>query len=145
MATFENQYKTKYIEEQINQLDSLVNYAFRFATFDVIVLSFTLSYIPFGNAGFTLTNYGRFLLSTAMGFFLVSAISFALFTLFMVQNRIQAIDLLYTLDIEKARSIHFPGNGFFRKWGWLTYIGVITMIIGIIEYMILLVWVILYI
>jgi len=136
--------KREYIKEVIAQLESLKSQQLLLATFNVALVALTLSNVIFDKETISLSINSKFILAVSVISVTLAAGIFTIWASMIQVLRIQATDWMITLNIEEARNIHYPGQKYYKRWGWISVIANALMILGILGYLVFILSVIFY-
>jgi len=124
--------KCEYIKALIEHLESQKKYNLLFVTFNIGIIAVILNKSVFNEHPLFLSYIQNILLSASLALMSISASLFMIWHILLHNLRIKAIDLYITLDIDAARKLHYPGNEFYNRWGWISRWAGITIVAGII-------------
>ncbi|MDQ3749251.1 MAG: hypothetical protein M3367_09620 [Acidobacteriota bacterium] len=129
--------KREYIKALIEHLESQKTYNLLFVTFGIGLIALTLNKTLSTSDPLTLSKEQTILLGLSLFFISSSAVFYMIWHILLHLLRIKAVDLYVTLDIDEARRLHYPGNEFFKRWGWISRLGLTTLTLGLTGYVIL--------
>jgi len=128
--------KREYIKEIISHLESLKSQMLLFSTFEMGLVALTLTNIVFSEILNKISLVEKYILAGSVISVSISSGLFAIWSSLIQLLRTQAIDWLVTLDVDEARKVHYPGNSFSKRWGWIFIFAITFMIVGIAGYLI---------
>ncbi len=129
--------KREYIKALIEHLESQKTYNLLFVSFGVGLIALTLNKTLSTTDPLTLSREQTILLGLSLFFISLSSASYMIWHILLHLLRIKAVDLYVTLDIDEARRLHYPGNEFYKRWGWISRSGNTTLALGLAGYVIL--------
>jgi hypothetical protein len=129
--------KREYIKALIEHLESQKTYNLLFVSFGVGLIALTLNKTLSTTDPLSLSREQTILLGLSLFFISLSSASYMIWHILLHLLRIKAVDLYVTLDINEARRLHYPGNEFFKRWGWISRLGNTTLALGLAGYVIL--------
>jgi hypothetical protein len=128
--------KREYLKEVISHLESLKSQMLLFSTFEIGLIALTLTNIIFSEILNKISLFEKYVLAGSIISVFVSSGLFAIWASLIQVLRTHAIDWLVTQDVDEARRIHYPGDSFLKRWGWIFLLAIMFMIIGISGYLI---------
>jgi hypothetical protein len=127
--------KRVYVQALIEHLESDKRHSLYLITFGVGCIAFTLDKVVFSQVHtLLLDEHGRRLLGFSLASVALGTALNAVWLALLHLLRIRALDLLVTLDVEHARTVHYPGERFAKRWGWIGGGGIALLCAGIAGY-----------
>lgn len=125
---------TEYISEMIRHLEDQQKHQIYYISFNVGIIVLTLNGILFKSETVILDNHMKLVLIISLSLFLASIFFLSEWMRKLHLLRISATDLLFKNDIETIRKIHYPGNEYSKKHGWIYGVGKVCQYIGLLGY-----------
>jgi hypothetical protein len=128
--------KREYLKEVISHLESLKSQMLLFSTFGMGLIALTLTNLVFSEILGKISLLEKYILAGSVVSVAISSGLFAIWASLIQVLRTHAIDWLVTLNIDEARKVHYPGESFSKRWGWIFVLAITFMIIGIGGYLV---------
>jgi len=128
----DNNAKIEYVKSTIENIKSYEKYNLLFITFDLGAIVLLLNKFIFIEQSQVILSENKLLFIAAIILLILSAAAFAIWLALLHRLLIESTDALFTLDIENLRKWFYPHWEYYKKWGWINVIAVVSMIVGIL-------------
>lgn len=129
--TMENEDKREYIKALIQNLEGQKKFTMLMVTFPIAILALLLNkFLVVPSPSNYSASQSVILLCSFVSLALAAAMQFVWVTLLHLLA-IKAVDSLATLDVDALRKVHYPGESFWKKWGWIQTSGSILLGLGV--------------
>lgn len=131
--------ETAYITALLANLEGQKRYTLLYVTFAVGMIVLFLNAFVLSDKQQELLTSEKIVLTSSLFVLTTSAVFHYGWIVLLHRLSIEAVDLIITRNIAEARRIHYPGDAFLARWGWIVVVAKSTLVLGLITCMVL-VW-----
>lgn len=121
----------EYLKALIQNIESSKRYILLYISFDLGLLLFMSTNIIFVDAFNNFRIWEKYFIICSILLLIISVAFLSNWLARLHVLNIQAVDWLLDLNVIEARQIHYPGEEYYMKYGWIYILGIATMAVGV--------------